>query len=296
MVQKDERGVLSWTGKVVCRPDRLYWPFTWRKPRMIFVPSLGDLFHPAVPDDFIDQAFAVFALTPRHTYQVLTRRSDRMRAYLNDPTIHARLYAAADRIAIDLDLDETHIECLVHGVKGFPLPLANVWLGASVPNRATAIRLYGLSQTPAALRFVSYEPALEGVDFERIELEPTHDGRRRTFNAFDGYVATEMGGGHWFNGPGPGGGLGWGIIGGESIRRRGKTARPFRLEICDTTIGQFRAYGVPLFVKQLGHNPVHGGPAAGTVETGYPVTGKGVDPAEWPAHLRVQQFPVVRPS
>lgn len=67
---------------VQCHPERLDQPLRWTKPRMIFVNSMSDLFHPDIPDSFIDQAFAVMALTKQHTFQVLTKRPERMMKYL----------------------------------------------------------------------------------------------------------------------------------------------------------------------------------------------------------------------
>ena len=69
---------------VVLHPDRLEAPLKWRTPRRVFVNSMSDLFHEQVPDEFIDKVFAVMALTPQHTYQVLTKRPERMREYMGD--------------------------------------------------------------------------------------------------------------------------------------------------------------------------------------------------------------------
>jgi hypothetical protein len=63
-------------------PEKLNEPLSWRKPRRVFVNSMSDLFQDGVPDEYIDRVFAVMALTPQHTYQVLTKRAERMRAYL----------------------------------------------------------------------------------------------------------------------------------------------------------------------------------------------------------------------
>lgn len=67
---------------VQCHPERLNQPLRWTRPRMIFVNSMSDLFHEAVPDDFVDRIFTVMAMTPRHTYQILTKRPERMLRYL----------------------------------------------------------------------------------------------------------------------------------------------------------------------------------------------------------------------
>lgn len=76
------RSVGPWTPEnaadnVVLHPERLDQPLRWRRPRMIFVNSMSDLFHEQVPDDFIDGVFAAMALAPQHTYQVLTKRPER---------------------------------------------------------------------------------------------------------------------------------------------------------------------------------------------------------------------------
>jgi protein gp37 len=72
-----------WTGKIAPAPDSILWaPFRWKKPRRIFLNSMSDLFHEDVPDELIDRVFAVMALTPQHTYQVLTKRAERMREYM----------------------------------------------------------------------------------------------------------------------------------------------------------------------------------------------------------------------
>ena len=70
--------------RVTLRPDRLDEPLHWHKPRRVFVCSMGDLFHPDVPDEFIDQVFAAMALCPQHTFLVLTKRPEGMRQVLAD--------------------------------------------------------------------------------------------------------------------------------------------------------------------------------------------------------------------
>ena len=79
---------LPWTSanvaaNIVLHPDRLDQPLRWKKPRMIFVNAMSDLFHKDIPRDYIDRIFAVMALAPQHTYQILTKRPDRMARYLN---------------------------------------------------------------------------------------------------------------------------------------------------------------------------------------------------------------------
>ena len=112
--------------------DRLFKPLHWRKPRRVFVNSMSDLFHEHLPGQQIDAIFDVMFRTPQHTYQVLTKRADRMRLHMN-------VY--------------------------WPKPLPNVWLGVSVENQRMADeRIPILIDTPAAVRFLSVEPLLSKVD------------------------------------------------------------------------------------------------------------------------------------
>jgi protein gp37 len=138
-------------GDVQCHPDRLEQPLRWRKPRRVFVNSMSDLFHPAVPDDFIDRVFAVMALCPQHTFQVLTKRPERMRAWF-DGGEHLRMTRCFRNFQ--------------HYTKPVgPWPLPNVWLGVSVEDQATADeRIPVLLDTPSALCFVSAEPLLGEID------------------------------------------------------------------------------------------------------------------------------------
>lgn len=106
-------------------PSALDLPHTWRQPRTIFVNSMSDLFHARVPDAFIRQVFEVMGSTPRHTYQVLTKRPKRL-----------------VRLADSLD---------------WP---SNIWMGVSVENDQTEWRVDALSLVPAAVRFISAEPLL----------------------------------------------------------------------------------------------------------------------------------------
>jgi protein gp37 len=130
-------------------------PEHWRKPRRVFVNSMSDLFHENAPDEWIDQAFAVMALCPRHTFQILTKRPGRMLGYFAD------LRQVTLRI-IDEMADLKYLGFEPDGVR---LPLPNVWLGVSVEHQKAADeRIPPLLWTPAAVRFVSAEPLLGRVD------------------------------------------------------------------------------------------------------------------------------------
>ena len=121
---------------VAAHPSALRDPYTWRKPRRVFVNSMSDLFHARIPTDFVRQVFDVMVDTPQHTYQVLTKRPHRLA-----------------RIA-----------------SGLPFP-PNVWIGTSVENAAVFDRIDSLRQVPAAVRFLSCEPLLgplTGINLDRI--------------------------------------------------------------------------------------------------------------------------------
>ena len=123
-------GRYIWTGKIQLDEHSLDAPLGWRKPRKIFVNSMSDLFHDDVPAEFIGRVWSVMERTQRHTYQILTKRPERMREVL------AALEAPV---------------------------LPNVWLGTSVEDSAVLDRLDDLRQVPAAVRFVSFEPLIGSV-------------------------------------------------------------------------------------------------------------------------------------
>lgn len=159
-----------WTGEVrLGDEETLTKPLRWRKPRMIFVNSMSDLFHEDVPFEFIDRVFAVMALCPKHTFQVLTKRPERMREYVSQDRQGceiserlAALYVDVPAVAARWPLTAERAIAAAH----WPIP--NLWLGTSVEDQARADeRIPHLLNTPAAVRFISYEPALEDVDFSQ---------------------------------------------------------------------------------------------------------------------------------
>lgn len=135
-------GEAKFTGEVRLNEQWLDQPIRWRKPRRIFVCAHGDLFHEAVPDEWIDRVFAVMALAQQHTFQVLTKRPERARDYL---TTRANLLRISGE-----------------------WPFAHIWLGTSVEDQATAdARIPHLLAIPAAVRFLSAEPLLGPLDLIR---------------------------------------------------------------------------------------------------------------------------------
>jgi protein gp37 len=117
---------------VTLMPQRLDGPRHWKAPARVFVNSMSDLFHRLVPISYIDQVYDVMADTPRHTYQVLTKRPERQRDYM------------VDRVGAGMD----------DAVPG------NVWLGTSVEDHRVVDRIEQLKATPAAVRFLSVEPMI----------------------------------------------------------------------------------------------------------------------------------------
>lgn len=125
---------------VATHADRLLQPLSWKRPRRIFVNSMSDLFHQDIHDDFIGMVFRTMARAPQHTFQVLTKRAERMQRLLTHPKMRGFVGDA-------------------------PWPLPNVWIGVSVEDQATADkRIPLLLDTPAAVRWISAEPLLAPID------------------------------------------------------------------------------------------------------------------------------------
>ena len=245
----------AWTGKVALAEGHLLDPLKWKRygniecvgkgkaarlevesrSRRIFVNSMSDLFHPNVPEEWIDRIFAVMALCPQHTFQVLTKRPERMRAYCTDDATLGRLLRAAATIAASLGgRVEGKLRQRRDGFTGITLP--NLHLGVSVEDQATAEeRIPLLLQTPAAVRFVSAEPLLGGVNLRDLPRPAPRVGK------FDALLAFTLDG-RWSSH------LDWVICGGES----GPGARPMHPDWARGLRDQCVAAGVPFFFKQWG--------------------------------------------
>ena len=231
-----------WTGKVELIESTLELPLRWRKPSKIFVNSMSDLFHASLSDEAIDRVFAVMALCPQHTFQVLTKRPERMRGATTRHDVRGRVHVAISKVT-----------GTAWGNQAPQWPLPNVWLGVSCENQATADeRIPLLLQTPAAVRFISAEPLLGPVDLCAVSPRGGSDGfgqvlRVRT-NALNGrYVLQDIWGG-WNECGEPGARLDWVIVGGES----GPGARPMHPDWAQSLRDQCVDAGVPFFFKQWG--------------------------------------------
>ena len=134
-------------------------PLRWKKPRRVFVNSMTDTFAEFVKDEWIDRMFAVMALAPQHTFQVLTKRPGRMQTYCCDPQSQ-RIW----RLACNMGQPGRALSATLAKF-GSPWPLPNVWLGVSAEDQATfEERRQSLRDTPAAVRFFSLEPLLGPID------------------------------------------------------------------------------------------------------------------------------------
>lgn len=236
---------------------RLYQPTEWKKPRRVFVNSLSDLFHDDIPEDFIKEVFTVMAIAKRHSFQILTKRPRRMMAILAKWTAE-EMYDYWHAFSGE----PREVQC-------WPLP--NVWMGVSVENQHTADeRIPILLQTPAAVRFISAEPLLGPVNLREI-------------NPFDDFHTDVL------DTPDPAYKLNWIIVGGES----GPKARPCDLAWIRSIVQQCQAAQVPCFVKQLGSDPIHWtySMEMPTLEDCKITDKKGGDLSEWPADLRVREWP-----
>lgn len=307
---------------VRCHEDRLAQPLHWKKPRRIFVNSISDLFHEDVPDKFIAAVFGIMAAAMEHTFQILTKRPQRVLEWFKwiDSFGGIGKYIRSDEGRRDLRViignpEISRIETHRSGRKyrssddpwaktmnaaacvGRGEPLHNVWLGVSVEDQKTADeRIPLLLQTPAAVRFVSYEPALEPILLAQVIPVKWNGKPGKPITVVD-----------YLRGPQH---IDWVIVGGES----GPGARPFNIEWARSVIRQCQDAGVACFVKQMGANvqtrndqvqDVWYYADGSDMETeeldadhyqGAPVRlrlndRKGGDPDEWPSDLRVREFP-----
>lgn len=250
-----------WSGEVRFNEGWLDQPIRWRKPKRIFVCAHGDLFHEAVPDEWIDQVFAVMAIAHWHTFQVLTKRPERARQYLTQATAPGRQFPHVIRMSRAGAPREAAIQRI-----GQVLP--NVWLGVSAEDQARADeRVPLLLDTPAAVRWVSAEPLLGPVDFTNLrEYNPTGkpwiDGLRGLVTRGD-YLArspSECSMNTSTRIPGELPSIDWVVVGGES----GRDARPMHPVWARSLRDQCVAAGVPFHFKQWGtwHSALEHDPAS----------------------------------
>jgi len=266
--------------------------------KRVFVGDMTDVFGDWVPDALLDGLFAVLALRQDVTFQVLTKRADRMRAYTARLAAGIGPLEAAAR-AMGRTFKFTGLDGREYSTCPWPLP--NVWLGVSVEDQTRADeRIPHLLDTPAAVRYLSCEPLLGPLVLNTDETVFYCNGCGRVTAGRDGDCAAcgdcrtrercylDY--------------LDWVVAGGES----GGGARPCKVAWLRSLRDQCAAFRVAFFCKQLGSRPegddfapAAADPATGltTLEVRQVLTvrdRKGGDPAEWPHDLRVRQFPEPR--
>ncbi|SDC30295.1 protein gp37 [Sphingomonas sp. YR710] len=255
-VATNVNGHIVWTGRLNFSEDALSIPLRKRKPTTWFVNSMSDLFHPDVTDEQIDRVFAVMTMTPHHTYQVLTKRSERMRDYLTTFEDRPEQFGEALAkivLAAGLARDEG-----IAALDAMHWPLPNVWLGVSVEDQRRADeRIPNLLATPAAVRFLSMEPLLGPVDLNS-SLGGTRwiGGQRGCAGSPERNGAMHHGTGapdcprhlHHHHDDRCQPGLDWIIVGGES----GPGARPMHPDWARKIRDDCSAANVPMFFKQWG--------------------------------------------
>ncbi len=231
-----KNGHASWTGEVQFVEERLLDPLRWTKPRRIFVNSMSDLFHPNVTDRMRDKIFAVMALAPRHTFQVLTKRPELMLEYFGK----GKTKGEAIQYAFEINRDHFKGPKDARQWTEPQWPLPSVWLGVSTEDQKTADeRIPLLLETPAAIRFISAEPLLGPIDIRQwIGSECRHDDSYSEMDT-NATVCRECDESAF---------LDWVIVGGES----GPHARPMNPMWARSLRDQCKNAGVPFFFKQFG--------------------------------------------
>ncbi|MFB2970362.1 phage Gp37/Gp68 family protein [Aerosakkonema sp. BLCC-F183] len=258
--------VEKWDGTIEFVESQLLKPLSWRSPKKIFTCSMSDVFHENALDEWRDRAFAIMALCPQHTFQILTKRPDIMLKYISGLTTN-RL-----KRALPSNIEYSRLDSV-------KLPLQNVWLGVSVENQVVADeRIPLLLETPAEIRFLSCEPLLEEVHLEEWLWQTVT-------------ICWGNGDDEWGYDGEPTDRLHWVICGGES----GSKARQCNVDWIRSLVRQCQDAEIPVFVKQLGANVIGSSPyIADVADTHHQIKfrdRKASDISEWPEDLRIQQFP-----
>lgn len=277
LYREDRKGRDNGEVKPFLDEKMLLAPLRWKKPRMIFVCSMTDLFADFVSDEQIDRVIAVMALCPQHTFQVLTKRADRMRDYCSTIQKNGRWLQMED-VALKLGYEPRGRHDFGFDFISHKQFLPNVWLGVSTERQKEADeRIPHLLQTPAAVRFISAEPLLGPIDLTNL------GGATMNLNAFTGEASHLLG-----MKAKTLGGLDWVIVGGES----GTGARPMHPDWARSLRDRCAAAGVPMFFKQWGeylpvgqrlpgYGKIHGATA---VSTGRMKLHYGGTPQQHPKH------------
>lgn len=276
LTRKTARGRVQWSGMARFVPEMLSAPLRVKKPQMWFVNSMSDLFHDDITNEQIASVFGVMAACPRHTFQVLTKRPERMTEWFRwcGESRGSSPYVNHETSLCVYEAEKVTGEAF--GVK-CQWPLPNVWLGVSVEDQKRANeRIPLLLQTPAAVRWISAEPLLGEITLTNVVRESIGRNALAVDSPSMGQWPAER---H----------LDWVVVGGES----GYGARAFNAEWARKVVRECAAEGIPCFVKQLGAYPY-----ADKGGRDFPLdlrgkNRKGGDMTEWPEDLRVRQWPKV---
>lgn len=215
---------LRWSGRVNLVPQRLPPILRWRKPQRVFINSMSDLWHPAIPNDYIAACYATFTMTPHVDFQLLTKQHRRLVQWFRW-LVDQRNPSAVMQRAIQTYWPPGEP---LPDVEGVPLPAPNIWVGVSTEDDTMLRQRWSaLMQVPAAVRFLSIEPLLA------------------TLPSFDPSAFVDVSGRL----------VDWAILGGESTRG----ARPFDADEGLRVLGLVIDHGIHGFVKQLGRRPVYRG-------------------------------------
>jgi protein gp37 len=242
LITTNAKGEPVWNGVIKINLDdpKLFYPLKEKQPIVYFLNSMTDLFHKDVPFEAIDRIMAIVAMTPHHTYQLLTKRANRMQEYFKQPDLKARIEFAMTAIGKE--------------VVDFELPLPNLWLGVSVESQKYAEeRIPQLLETPAAIRFLSVEPLLGEIsfkihiDFDQVVAAPEAQDIDFLLGKTIIYGAEEWSE-YSLNK------IDWVIVGGES----GSKARPMQADWVRSLRDQCQEADVPFFFKQWGEYNEHG--------------------------------------
>ena len=229
-VKKLENGRTVWTGHVNKLESKLREPIINQQPSVYFVNSMSDLFHEHVPFHFIDLVFATMAIAKHHTFQILTKRPQRMLEWFEykDPAWANPGMQGDERIRFQTY--HTYGQQITSDQWQWPLP--NVWIGVSVEDQKRAdLRIPLLIKTPAAVRFLSCEPLLEQIDLKLTNRIRTNDEMQLHESTASRSQLID-----------------WIIVGGES----GAEARPMHPNWVRNIRDQCKDQNVPFFFKQWG--------------------------------------------
>jgi protein gp37 len=254
-----QKSSIQWTGEVFLHEDRLIEPLHWKKPSLVFVNSMSDLFHENIPFEFIIKLFCTIEKSS-HTFQILTKRQDRMLEFFT---------STEDK--------EDQI--------GFDWPLPNVWIGVSCEDQKTANeRIPVLLEIPAEVRFVSLEPLLGSIDLSEFiqtytcygcgyrgnNCDHSEDNEDNEITCPECGTEAGEGFGEAENDP-QYTGIDWVIIGAES----GCAARPMELDWARSILDQCKNADVPFFMKQLCNE-----------------NGRKIPFEQWPGDLKIREYPL----